>query len=229
VVEDDIVVRTMVAFSLREAGFRATEYTRLRDAEAGISSDPPILVVLDLDLPDGHGLRLMRELQKHNSNVGVIIVSASADLEDKVKGLDLGADDYLTKPFKMEELLARVRSVLRRAPVESPPPRVRFAGWELDRSARILRDPSGLPVGLTSGEYRLLDVLAAHAKQVMGRDQLMILCHGAAKPAFGRAIDISITRLRRKLSEHVPGTSMIQTVRNEGYVLSVDVEVAVGA
>lgn len=225
VVEDDIVVRTIMSASLRGAGFRTSEYSRVRDAQTGFTSDPPMLAILDLNLPDGHGLRLMRELRKQYSNIGVIIVSASAELNDKVKGLDLGADDYITKPFKVEELLARVRSLLRRAPAALPPPMVRFQGWELDRSIRVLRDPTGSEVPLTSGEFRLLDVLVAHANQVMGREKLMILCHGAAKPAYGRAIDISITRLRRKLAERAPQTQLIRTIRNEGYVLSAFVEV----
>lgn len=227
VVEDEPHFRSMVVRTLRTAGFRVTGYATGGAALEGMVADTPALALLDLRLPDIDGLSLMQTIRAR-LGIGVIIVSGLGELSDVVKGLELGADDYLAKPLATRELIARVRSVLRRAavtPVAAPPPTiVRFQGWQLNRATRAVSDADGVPIELTDGEYRLLEALAGHPNEVLSRESLMELCYGGAKPAFGRAIDIGVTRLRRKLGERQGGGALISTVRNRGYLFAASAE-----
>lgn len=187
-------------------------------------------VVLDLGLPDIDGLTVTRSL-KERGNVGVIIISGRGEATEKVIGLEIGADDYLGKPFEPHELLARVRSVLRRmAPAPQAPTGAtapfRFEGWSLDTLQRALTDPSGEPVSLSSGEFSLLRAFAEHPNRVLSRDQLLDFTHGMDTPAFDRSVDVQIARLRKKIEPDAQRPSFIKTVRNAGYIFSVKVEQA---
>jgi len=174
------------------------------------------------------GLTITQEIRR-NSDVGIIIVSGRGDLADRVVGLEIGADDYVTKPFEPREILARVRSVLRRGPRHDamaapamPTPAIcyEFGDWVLDATAQSLTDIAGLPVTLTSGEYRLLETLVTRANRVLTRDQLMDVCYGNNTPAFDRSVDVGIGRLRRKLRDDARNPRIIRTVRNGGYIFS---------
>ncbi len=189
------------------------------------------LVVLDLGLPGVDGLTLTRSL-KERGEVGVIIISGRGETTEKIIGLEIGADDYLGKPFEPRELLARVRSVLRRlaAPAEPAQPAnsgsYRFEGWQLDVLVRSLTSPDGDPIGLSSGEFSLLRAFAEHPNRVLSRDQLLDFTHGMDTPAFDRSVDVQIARLRKKIEPDAQKPTFIKTVRNAGYIFSVKVEQA---
>jgi two-component system OmpR family response regulator len=165
---------------------------------------------------------------RRTSDVAIIIVSGRGDLADRVVGLEIGADDYVTKPFEPREILARVRCVLRRgrrqgdtaaAPVEAHD-LYEFGNWRLDATAQALHDDSGHAVSLTSGEFRLLEAMVTRANRVLTRDQLMDICYGNNSPAFDRSIDVCVARLRRKLQDDPRNPAVIRTVRNGGYIFA---------
>jgi two-component system OmpR family response regulator len=162
--------------------------------------------------------------------VPIVMLTAMGEETDRIVGLELGADDYVAKPFNPRELLARIRAVLRRANGEGdrarePPPKaIRFAGWTLEPARRRLLDPQGAEVTLTGGEYELLTVLVERANRVLTRDMLMDLLHGRQAGPFDRAIDVAVSRLRRKLEDDGRNPSLIKTVRGGGYVLAATVE-----
>jgi two-component system OmpR family response regulator len=190
-------------------------------------SDPPSLVLLDLGLPGEDGFSIARQLREH-WNCGLVIVTGRGDAIDKVVGLEVGADDYVTKPFDLRELLARIKAVLRRlAPAErsgaaapsSAPARLRFAGWELDLAARRLSHPQGHDVPLTTGELDLLGTLAQHAGRVLSRDFLLEQTRGREAGPFDRTIDVQIGRLRKKIEANPEDPQIIKSVRGAGYIL----------
>lgn len=188
------------------------------------------LVILDLMLPGEDGLTLARELRSRSSVVGIIILTGRSEAVDRIIGLEMGADDYLPKPFHLRELLARVRSVIRRIqmgdaakPVRGLHTRAHFSGWSLDLSTRGLTSPSGTDVRLTTGEFDLLAAFVDNANQVLSRDQLLDLAHNRAAGPFDRTIDAQVARLRRKLEENPQKPAMIQTVRGAGYIFSASV------
>lgn len=195
--------------------------------------EPVDLVILDLRLPDEDGLTLVAELRQ-NGQAGIIILSRKDDLVDKVTGLEVGADDYLTKPFHPRELLARVRSVLRRlkgksattsAPATAQPQsRFRFAGFELDRHKRLLVAPSGEPVNLSAGEFNLLIALAEHPKRALSREQILDQTCGREAALFDRSVDVQIGRLRRKIEANPRWPELIKTIRGVGYMFDTDVQ-----
>ena len=192
--------------------------------------DPPALVLLDLGLPGEDGFSIARQLREH-WRCGLIIVTGRGDSVDKVVGLEVGADDYVTKPFDLRELLARVKSVLRRTtPAEASAPAVPghhgatqgvlgFAGWKLDMPARRLLDPQGLEVSLTSGEFDLLCAFAKHPGRVLSRDFLLEQTRGREAGPFDRTIDTQVGRLRRKLGDDGDDPRIIKSVRSAGYIL----------
>jgi two-component system OmpR family response regulator len=187
------------------------------------------LVILDLMLPGEDGLTLARALREE-SNVGIIILTGRGETVDRIIGLEMGADDYLPKPFHLRELLARVKSVLRRVQARvgerNPSPRVRarFAGWHLDLSSRELYSPSGEEVRLTTGEFDLLAAFVNNANQVLSRDRLLDLARKREAGPFDRTIDVQVGRLRRKLEDDPQRPSMIKTVRGTGYIFTPTVE-----
>jgi two-component system OmpR family response regulator len=189
------------------------------------------LVILDLMLPGEDGLTLARSLRSE-SGIGIIILTGRGETVDRIIGLEMGADDYLPKPFHLRELLARVKAVLRRAhdrTAETPHPgrsRVRFAGWNLDLSSRELLSPSGEEVRLTTGEFDLLSAFVNNANQVLSRDRLLDLARNREAGPFDRTIDVQVGRLRRKLEDDPQNPTLIKTVRGSGYIFTPTVEVS---
>lgn len=190
---------------------------------------PVDLVILDLMMPGEDGLTLARSL-RDGSAVGIIILTGRGETVDRIIGLEMGADDYLPKPFHLRELLARVKSVLRRASSRagetSAPPRskARFTGWSLDLATRELRSPLGREVRLTTGEFDLLAAFVNNASQVLSRDRLLDLARNREAGPFDRTIDVQVGRLRRKLEDDPQRPSMIKTVRGTGYIFTPAVE-----
>ncbi len=190
---------------------------------------PVDLVILDLMMPGEDGLTLARSL-RDGSAVGIIILTGRGETVDRIIGLEMGADDYLPKPFHLRELLARVKSVLRRASSRagetSAPPRskARFTGWSLDLATRELRSPLGREVRLTTGEFDLLAAFVNNASQVLSRDRLLDLARNREAGPFDRTIDVQVGRLRRKLEDDPQRPTMIKTVRGSGYIFTPPVE-----
>lgn len=231
VVDDDPEITQILSRYFATHGFRvsvASDGHRLRQI---IDSEPIDLVMLDLGLPGEDGLSLTRYLREHWQGP-VIIVTGRGESVDRVVGLELGADDYVTKPFDLRELLARVRSVLRRSSVppartpSSPTPSRRFAfdGYVLDTQSHGLSDPQGENIPLTTGEFALLKVLVEHANKVLSRDQLMTHVHGRDAGPYDRSIDVQIGRLRRKIELDPTHPQRIRSIRGAGYLFSPDVQ-----
>jgi two-component system, OmpR family, response regulator len=229
IVDDDPEIRDLLARYLRRQGFRvdlaADGRAMARQLEAGRFD----LVVLDLMLPGEDGLSLCRRLRA-TSSLPVIMLTAMGEETDRIVGLEMGADDYLAKPFNPRELLARIRAVLRRAHGVPPPATAEpsaalaFAGWRLDVGRRELRDQDGVLVPLTSGEFDLLLAFAERPQRVLNRDQLLDLTRGRSAQAFDRSIDVQLSRLRRKIEADPKDPQLIKTVRGGGYMLSAPVE-----
>lgn len=192
---------------------------------AAIAEQRPDVVILDVMLPGQSGLTLCQRLHSEQ-RIPIIMLTAMAELSDRIIGLELGADDYLSKPFDARELLARVRAVQRRAgeslPTQAEPARpvLVFADWQLDVSRRELRSPDGVMIPLSGGEFELLLVFVEHPGRILSREQLLDLCHGHAHDAFDRSIDVQVSRLRRKIEPDSKRPDLIRTVRNGGYQFS---------
>jgi two-component system OmpR family response regulator len=227
VVDDDTEIRDLLARFLERQHYRVTT---ARDAAEARRLWPTMnfqLVVLDLMLPGEGGLDFARWLRTE-SDVPVIMLTALGDENDRIVGLELGADDYMTKPFNPRELLARMRAVMRRAhdrgmQQNAAGKTLHFAGWTLEASRRRLLNPDGVEVPLTGGEYDLLVALLDRANKVVTRDMLLDLLRGRQAGPFDRAIDVAISRLRRKLDDDGRHAQLIKTVRGGGYVLAADV------
>jgi len=226
IVEDDPDVRALLAHSLGMNGYKVTALETGAEIENVLIADPADLVILDVGLPGMDGLTITQKIRRH-SDVAIIIVSGRGDLTDRVVGLEIGADDYITKPFEPREILARVRSVLRRGRAHAAPQQAdsghvvfKFDDWSLDVTAQALTGAGGQPVALTSGEFRLLETLVTRAGRVLSRDQLMDACYGNDSPAFDRSIDVCVARLRKKLLDNPRNPATIRTVRNGGYIFA---------
>lgn len=227
IVDDDADIRTLLRDYLERNGLRATAVADGRAMRAALETGRYDLVVLDLMLPGEDGLALCRALRAQ-SNLPVIMLTARGEETDRIVGLEMGADDYLAKPFSPRELLARIKAVLRR--MQALPPatettearRLRFAGWTLELARRQLVSPAGVVVSLSGGEYRLLRIFLDHPQRVLSRDQLLDLARGREAAPFDRSIDVQVGRLRRRLADEA--AMLIQTVRGEGYVLASEVE-----
>jgi two-component system OmpR family response regulator len=229
-VDDDEGIREIVGEYLSIEGYRVSTAAR-GDAMRSVMAQSPVdLVLLDLVLPGEDGLELARWLRAQ-SNVGIIMLSGRGETVDRIIGLEMGSDDYLAKPFEVRELLARIRSVLRRArgPAEErprpAPPRVRFAGWMFDPSSRELLSPIGDPVRLTSGEFDLLAAFVDNPNKVLSRELLLELTRGRQAGPADRTIDVQIGRLRRKLRDLGSPPRLIRAVRGVGYAFTPTVEV----
>lgn len=229
-VDDDEPIRELLTSYLTSEGYRVTAAADAAGARRVIAADPIDLMVLDLRLPDEDGLNLVRELRKE-SKLPVIILSSKDQDVDRIIGLELGADDYLTKPFNPRELLARIKAVLRRAVAEAPAPRsvdelravVQFANWELDMTAQRLRSADGREVDLTKAEYGLLAAFVKRPQRVLTRDQLLDLTRADGAEVFDRSIDVLILRLRRKIETNPKEPRIIKTERGAGYVFDAKV------
>lgn len=230
IVEDDIDIRDMLARFLEQHGMLvrvAPDWATLRTLLADGSPD---LLILDITLPDAHGFNIMRWLrERQEGSPPIIIVTGATSATDRIAGLDLGADDYVCKPFDMGELLSRVRAVLRRStPAQGATPAVpdthiRFGPWLLKRDERVLiHVPDQRVVELTSMEFDLLSVMAQRPNRVLSRDDLLTLAHTRRADPFDRAIDVRITRLRRKIEANPNRPGFIRTVRGAGYMFHPD-------
>jgi two-component system, OmpR family, response regulator len=225
VVEDDAEIRSLVADYLRRQGFRVevADGGAALDRHLSVSGDPD-LIVLDVMLPGEDGLSICRRLRAA-SRVPILMLTAKGDDIDRIVGLEMGADDYLPKPFNPRELVARIRAILRRnapRPVEAKRVRVGMLIVDLDR--RAVSGADGCELELTSAEFDLLECFVTRPGRVLSRDQLMDWTRGRRAEALDRTIDVQLSRLRRKIE--TGDTALIKTIRNAGYILAVDVEEA---
>lgn len=229
VVDDDEEIRSLLDRYLGMHGFESVPAATAAQSRTAIATRSIDLVLLDLGLPDEDGLVHLKYLQT-NWRGPVIVVTGRGEAVERVVGLELGADDYVTKPFDFRELVARIRTVLRRSKGDTPEaPRagtVGFAGFTFDPAARQLKSPEGSEIPLTTGEFELLQALVAHPHQVLSRDQLMNRLHGRDAGPYDRAIDVRIGRLRRKLGDDPANPALIKSVRGAGYLLATDVRKA---
>lgn len=230
VVDDDSEIRRLLGDYLTRNGYRVSTASGGREMQQALKVSAPDLIVLDLMLPGTDGLELCRRLRAER-DTPVIMLTARGDETDRVIGLELGADDYLAKPFNPRELLARIKGVLRRT--RSLPPNLRstqgnsvyrFAGWRFDPSTHELVAPDDVVVPLSTAERRLLVVLLEHPQVTLNRDQLLDLTRGRDATPFDRSIDVQVSRLRQKLRDDAREPALIKTVRSEGYLLAVPVE-----
>lgn len=222
-VDDDPGIRDVVSDFLGKHGYHVETAGDSREMDVALSRGPVDLVVLDVMLPGEDGLAICRRLAGPEGPP-IIMLSAMGEDTDRIVGLELGADDYLPKPCNPRELLARVRAVLRRAEqrgiTSGSGAGCEFAGWRLDLMRRELRSPDGVVVNLSSGEFSLLRAFVERPQRVLTRDQLLDYARGPTSDAFDRAIDVQISRLRRKLDDGAAGQDLIRTVRNEGYMFT---------
>lgn len=229
IVDDEPEICEIVNDYLAEEGYRVSmahdgDAMRRRIADKKVD-----LVLLDVVLPGEDGLALARWLRTHNPTIGIIMLTGRGETVDRIIGLELGADDYVAKPFHLRELLARVKTVCRRvAATESDASpdgaQARFAGWCLDLNARQLTSPQGESVYLTGGEFGLLAIFVANANRVLSRDRLLDMACGREAGPFDRAIDVQVGRLRRKLNDNAQQPRLIKTVRGGGYMFAAAVE-----
>ena len=232
-VDDDAELRTLVSDYLRGYGMRVTTAAsgaalkHLLHAGGSAPGDPYDVLLLDLMLPDANGLDLCRWVRGHSA-LPIIMLTAQGDPASRVVGLELGADDYLPKPFEPRELVARIGAVLRRSAGAvrgaTPATRVRFKGWTFDRLARALHSPQQVVVALSAAEFRLLAAFVDHPRRVLGRDRLLELSRDGADEITERAIDLAVSRLRQKLGDAPRDGALIRTVRGEGYLFDADIE-----
>ncbi len=241
VVDDEPELRYSIASYLMNEGYRVTSATSGARMRKILTDQAIDLVTLDLDRPDENGpdengpdensLDTVRRLRAE-SDIGIIVLDGRGEVDDRVTGLETGADDYLTKPFSLRELLARVRSVLRRRAAERlahgkhPPTTARFAGWRLDFAARELTSTEGRAVRLTTAEFRLLATLVTSPRKPLDRDHLLGLVAEREWVPYDRSIDVLIGKLRQKIEPDPKQPSLIKTERGVGYLLSVDVDLS---
>jgi len=229
IVDDDEDIRKLLEEYLRKNGFDAHAVADGQAMREALAAKPASLVVLDLMLPGEDGLSLCRQLRAR-SQVPVLMLTAKGDPVDRIIGLEMGADDYLAKPFDPRELVARIRSILRRAkslPADTEinvPESFSFSGWRLDTRERNLRAPDGVVVPLSGAEYRLLLIFLQNANAVVSRDQLSNFTFGHDADPLDRTIDMQVSRLRERLRDEAREPAIIKTVRGKGYVLAVRVE-----
>jgi two-component system, OmpR family, response regulator len=229
VVDDQQEICDLVREYLTDEGFRVSTANDGAGLREEIARGPVDLVILDLVLRGEDGLQLARELRS-DSDIGIIMLTGRGETVDRIIGLEMGADDYLSKPFHLRELLARVRSVLRRGAARGGErsavarTRIRFSGWSLDMASRELVSPAGGDVRLTTGEFELLAAFVNHANQVLSRDRLLDLSRHREAGPFDRTIDVQVGRLRRKLEDDPKSPTMIKTVRGGGYIFTPPVE-----
>jgi two-component system OmpR family response regulator len=232
IVDDDPEIRMRLGKFLREHGLDVSEAGSGQEMTAILRRKQFDLVVLDVMMPGDDGLALCRRLRTDNT-IPIILLTALSGDTDRIVGLELGADDYVTKPFNPRELLARIRALIRRSGMASTPrtPRTRppihrFSGWLLDINRRSLMSPDDHLVILTSSEFDLLAVFVEHPQRTLSREQLLECLHGRAIHQFDRSIDVHISRLRRKIEPNPANPILIKTIRNEGYFFTPSVELA---
>jgi len=233
VVDDDREIRDLLARFLTRHGLRVTTARDGAEMMALLDEKRIDLVVLDLMLPGEDGLSLTRRLRETRAALPIVMLTAMGEDTDRIVGLEMGADDYVAKPFNPRELLARVKAVLRRVQsvadgiaAVAHGTRLRFEGWSLDLATRDLTSPDGIMVSLSAGEFSLLQVFVEHPRRVLSRDQLLDFARGRSAIPFDRSIDIQVSRLRRRLGDDAKDPQLIKTVRGGGYLFTPEVEAA---
>jgi len=225
-VDDEAALREPLAEYLSRQGFSVTQAATSAEARSRLREEVPDLVLLDIMMPGEDGLSLCRHLVE-SRDLPVILLTARGEATDRIVGLEIGADDYVVKPFEPRELVARIRSVLRRAARNGQPPAddeaFHFEGWTLDPLKRRLTDPEGAVVAISSAEFRLLMAFLEHPRQVLDRDRLLDMVQGREAHLFDRAVDNQVSRLRRKIEIDSRNPQLIQTVWGGGYMLAADV------
>ncbi|MFW0755426.1 response regulator [Pseudomonas sp. H11T01] len=225
IVDDDLEVLALLKKFFVQHGYSVEVATDGASLWSAMERQAPDLIILDLMLPGENGLTLCQRLRQQYPTP-VIMLTAMSELSDRVVGLEMGADDYLGKPFDARELLARVRAVLRRAGENRPltgqvqRPLIKFADWQLDLTRRELRSPDQVMIPLSAGEFDLLLVFVEHPQRILTRELLLDLARGRSHEAFDRSIDVQVSRLRRKLDLDSKRVEMIRTVRNVGYLFT---------
>jgi two-component system, OmpR family, response regulator len=233
VVDDEADLRAMIAEYLGKQGFVVQAAAGGRELDAHLANDLPDLLILDVNMPGEDGLAIARRIRARSA-VPILMLTAADDIIDRVAGLEIGADDYLTKPFNLRELLARIRALLRRAvlrtgeipaevrepaePQVDPGSRVRFGHMVLDLHGHRLLTSDGTELPLTTTEFELLAAFARHPNRVLSRERLLDLAHSSPSDVFDRSIDIRIARIRRKVEQDPANPQMIKTVRGAGYI-----------
>jgi two-component system OmpR family response regulator len=228
IVDDDREIRELVGAYMQKNGVRVSLAAGGRQMRAVLADEPPDIIVLDLMLPGESGLALCRELRESEwRSIPILMLTALNEETDRIVGLEMGADDYLVKPFAVRELLARIRAILRRSRMMPPTldrsaaaPFLCFGDWRLDTVGRHLLDSEGTLVALSGAEYRLLRVFVDRPQRVLTRDQLLNLTQGRQTEPFDRSIDLMVSRLRQRLRDGAREPRYIKTLRNEGYVFS---------
>ncbi|EPC02574.1 transcriptional regulator [Litchfieldella anticariensis FP35 = DSM 16096] len=228
VVDDDPEIRELLADYLGRHGYRALVAEDAQELRCLLAREAPDLLIVDIMLPGDDGFTICREVRR-TSEVPIIMLTASADEMDRILGLELGADDYLGKPFNPRELLARIKAVLRRtrSTAHEGPAHARlvaFGDWRLDRVTRELIDRHGERSPLSGADFQLLQVFLEHPEQVLSREALFDLSRGRPAPPLDRSIDVHVCRLRQRLGEDAQHSQLIRTVRGAGYVLASQVE-----
>ena len=229
VVDDDREIRDLTARFLRKHGFRVDDAANGKEMDSHLTDGSFDLIVLDLMMPGEDGLSICRRLRVDTA-ISIIMLTALGEETDRIVGLEMGADDYLPKPFNPRELLARIKAVLRRggdfrSPLPASGRQFIFENWTLDLAKRELRDPAGALVSLTAGEFDLLVSLAERPQRVLSRDALLDLTRGREAGAFDRSVDVQLSRLRRKIEADPKEPTLIKTVRGGGYMFTATVEV----
>jgi len=234
VVDDDPDIRDIVRYEAQQQGWAVTEAGSEAELAGVLKAKTPDIMLLDIRLPDQDGLTIARRLRA-TSNIPIIMLTGMGSDVDRILGLEMGADDYVVKPFNPRELIARIKAVLRRTSGKLQDSGAsaslghdcrRFAGWFLDLSARLLTDPAGRPVSLTNAEFLLLEALVDAPHRVLSREQLLDRTRSYDAEVFDRTIDVLIMRLRRKMEANAHAPRLIRTERGAGYVLDADVEKA---
>jgi two-component system OmpR family response regulator len=232
IVDDDREIRELLATYLEKNGLKVTKAASGKQMRSALNDVAIDFIVLDLMLPGEDGLTLCRDLRAGKFKaIPILMLTARNEEADRILGLEMGADDYLVKPFAARELLARIRAVLRRARMLPPNMQVReasklvaFGDWQLDTTARHLLDSDGTAVALSGAEYRLLRVFLEHPQRILNRDQLLNLTQGRDAELFERSIDLLVSRLRQRLRDDTREARYIKTVRSEGYVFCAEVQ-----
>jgi len=240
-VDDDHAILRMLSKYLCKEGFDVQCALNGQEAFQHIEEDCPDVILLDINLPDEDGLSIAQKIRRLDGDVGIMMVTGKKDVIDRVVGLEVGADDYLSKPFHLREVLARIRSILRRKKpikkknvketmetpdnihLETAVKCLRFSGWTVDLNARNLTAPDGNSITLTSGDFRLLEVFLKNPGRVLSRDQILDFVAARQWQPFDRSVDSRVRRLRRKIEKNSNAPQFIKTVRGEGYLFSATV------
>lgn len=232
IVDDDKEIRELLTDLLQQYGYNAFDASNGDELYQLLENEKIDLIILDIRMPGEDGFTICQNIRK-TSKIPIVMLTANGEEMDRIIGLEMGADDYLPKPFNPRELVARVRAVLRRTTDGAESEKImigtavevfKFAGWQLDTATRKLTSPDGLDISITAGEYTLLMTFLERPKRVLSRDQLLEITHNRQAGPFDRSIDIQVSRLRQKIEEDPKEPTLIKTVRGGGYMLTAPVE-----